>query len=133
VATVSDTDSSAEPHLQLSPLIDPFTPEARRAGDVDRDEKGTGYSLPVYSNSKPKPSGKYEVGKTPATQNSAARCRERLHGLLENLWETVPENERIGLKRKGGGDDINELSRADKIGIVVSYMRKLKAEVNSRY
>src|SRR5271169_3230060 len=34
-------------------------------------------------------------------KNSAARCRGRLNALLESLWETVPEEERIRLRRRG--------------------------------
>jgi hypothetical protein len=62
-------------------------------------------------------------------KNSAARCRERLHSLLETLWNMVPEEDRGSRGHQQPGSDI---SRAEKIGAVVGYIRKLKAEANQQ-
>jgi len=68
-------------------------------------------------------------GKNQRHKNSAARCRDRLHSLLETLWDTVPESERNRLRSKDNQDVGTEISRAEKIGIVVAYIRTIKAEL----
>lgn len=70
-------------------------------------------------------------GRTQRHKNSAARCRERLHSLLETLWDAVPESDRNRL-RKRNHEVPQDMSRAEKIGIVVAYIRDMKDELKAR-
>jgi len=69
--------------------------------------------------------------KTQRHKTSAARCRERLHSLLETLWDTVPETERQRLASKDQGRVGTDIPRAEKVAIVVAYIQKMKADLRA--
>jgi hypothetical protein len=138
-SSLSRTGDSASPkpvascgHVELSPqsVVQPSLLKPSPSKQVKRESHISPLSTTRIA---PLSSGVVhsQLGKHQRHKNSAARCRERLHALLENLWETVPEEERNRLSRRAGGE-VGELSRADKIGIVVFYIRNLKSELNER-
>jgi hypothetical protein len=59
--------------------------------------------------------------------DSAMRSRAKFTSALCDLWQEVPEQ----TKMSAIGDHMGEISRADKIDIVISYMRGLQAKLNA--
>jgi hypothetical protein len=60
--------------------------------------------------------------------DSATRSRAKFNTLLDQLWDEVPEGQRV----QALGENISrQLSRADKIEVVVSYVRIMRAKVKS--
>jgi len=55
-----------------------------------------------------------------AHNNSARRSRNKFNTAIDELWSLVPEDERIGYDGK------RTLARAEKFGIIISYIRRLK-------
>jgi hypothetical protein len=62
--------------------------------------------------------------------DSAMRSRARFNTVLEELWNEVPEDERS--KAIAKSDPTRQLARAEKIEIVISYVRKLRMDANAR-
>jgi hypothetical protein len=56
---------------------------------------------------------------------SATRSRAKFNGALEELWEVVPEEHRMHAL---GIDVARQVSRAEKVEIIISYIRKLRTE-----
>jgi len=62
--------------------------------------------------------------------DSAMRSRARFNTVLDELWNEVPEDERS--KALAKSDPTRQLSRAEKIEVVISFVRRLRVEANAR-
>jgi hypothetical protein len=62
--------------------------------------------------------------------DSAMRSRARFNSVLDELWNEVSEEERS--KALSKADPTRQLSRAEKIEVVISYLRKLRKDANTR-
>jgi len=61
--------------------------------------------------------------------DSAMRSRAKFNCVLDELWNEVPELEKQ--KATMGMDPSRQVSRADRVEIVIMYMRKLQRKVKS--
>ena len=61
--------------------------------------------------------------------DSAMRSRAKFTSALCDLWQEVPEQMKMNAIRDDNG---RQISRADKIDIVISYMRGLQAKLNAQ-
>lgn len=67
--------------------------------------------------------------------DSAMRSRARLNVALDNLWNTIPTVQRVRPTSESGPDfhTVRDISRADKVEIAVSYIRKLQKHLKSSF
>jgi len=67
--------------------------------------------------------------------DSAGRSRARLNDMLETLWSTIPTEQRIRSNSESGfhSDQAREISRAGKVEIAISYIRKMQKHFNSSF
>ena len=68
-------------------------------------------------------------------KDSATRSRARLNDLLDSLWDVIPIEQRIPPKSLSDFDldSMSKFSRADKIEIAISYMRKMQERLRKSF
>ena len=83
------------------------------------------------------------VGKIPTVRSlvttrrmhndSAMRSMFRLNAMLDDLWSAIPTEQRVRPKSQSGVDLnlVREISRADKIEIAISYMRRMQEHLKN--
>jgi len=77
-----------------------------------------------------RPSGRTLVTARRQIHNdSAMRSRAKFNSVLDELWNEVPEGERQ--KATMGMDPSRQISRAERVEIVIMYLRKLQRKVKS--
>lgn len=101
-----------------------------------RPGRPTKSQLAVQSSDRKRPAGRSLVTARRQTHNdSAMRSRARLNTALDNLWNTIPTVQRVRPMSESGLDfhPVRDISRADKVEIAVSYMRKLQKHLKSSF
>lgn len=65
--------------------------------------------------------------------DSAMRSRARLNNVLEELWNLIPKQERIGQQGLGEGesDENREICRAAKVEVAIEYLKKLQNQLET--
>jgi hypothetical protein len=58
--------------------------------------------------------------------DSATRSRAKFNGALDELWKEIPEEHR---SQVSGFDKARQVSRAEKVEIIISFIRKLRRQV----
>jgi hypothetical protein len=117
----TDTESQiANQSFTSSPVNSPPAPPIRRRGP-GRPRKTQSSDAPI--------SGRSLLAVRREFHNdSAMRSRARVNTALDGLWNEVPEKKRI---QALGKESERQVSRAEKVEIVISYIRDLKARLYS--
>ena len=64
--------------------------------------------------------------------DSAMRSRARLNNVLEELWNLIPKQERIGQQGLSEGEsyESREICRAAKVEVAIEYLKKLQNQLD---
>jgi hypothetical protein len=62
--------------------------------------------------------------------DSAMRSRARLNNMLDELWETIPSDERCPPQDANGEE--REVCRAVKVEVAIKYIQRLRDQIQQR-
>lgn len=124
--TIGSVQSFSPQHSSSDPQSSLPTPRRRRG-------RPTKAQLAMQSSDGKRPASRSVVTARRQTHNdSALRSRARLNAMLDNLWSTIPTEQRARPKSESSFHS-SEISRADKVEIAISYIQKMQEQLKGSF
>ena len=124
ITKLQSFSSQRSASIPRSPLPAP----RRRPGRPSKSQ------LAIKSSAGKRPSGR-SLFKTQREMHNdtSSRSRERLNAMLDDLWSAIPTEERVRPKSQSNLDSdlVGIHSRADKVEVAISYMRRVQEHLKS--
>ena len=92
--------------------------------------------LTIQSSVEKRPTGRsLRTARRQTHNDSAMRSRTRLNAMIDDLWSSIPTEQRVRPKLQSciDVDMVRDICRADKVEIAISYMNKMQKHLKSSF